>query len=228
MPEMSFAEKVIRFNKSLELSGLPEGIAALNPYAGEPEITRAMESFYRKYYSDTKIRKSILGINPGRHGAGATGIPFTDTKRLKEVCGIKINSFSTHEPSSVFVYELIERFGGAEKFYSRYYINSICPLGFVKLNEKNKFVNYNYYDSQELFGIIKPFIISSIKKQISFGIDQEICFILGKKNLKYFEKINDEFHFFKNLIMLEHPRYIVQYKQKSKEEYIAKYLKVLR
>ena len=83
--------------------------------------------------------------------AGATGIPFTDTKRLSEVCGIESSSFQTHEPSSVFVYDVIKEFGGSEKFYDKFYINSICPLGFIEQNQKGNWVNCNYYDYNELF-----------------------------------------------------------------------------
>ncbi|NJK87700.1 MAG: DUF4918 family protein [Bacteroidales bacterium] len=69
----------------------------------------------------------ILGINPGRHGAGVTGITFTDTKRLWEKCGIKAEGRVTHEPSSVFFYEIIDAFGGVEKFYS-HFMSQPCAL----------------------------------------------------------------------------------------------------
>ena len=38
--------------------------------------------------------------------------------------------------SSVFIYDMIAAFGGAEQFYSRFYINSLSLLGFTK-NGKN-------------------------------------------------------------------------------------------
>ncbi len=56
----------------------------------------------KKYYHDFNQRKFMIGINPGRHGAGVTGVPFTDTKRLESVCGIKMESAHTHE--IIFVY----------------------------------------------------------------------------------------------------------------------------
>ncbi|MGH8016208.1 MAG: SMUG2 DNA glycosylase family protein, partial [Candidatus Zixiibacteriota bacterium] len=106
------------------------------------------------------MRKILLGINPGRLGAGATGIPFTDTKSLSEICEIPIESIETHEPSSVFIYELIDQYGGVDKFYSDFYINSVCPLGFLKLNKRQNWVNCNYYDNDELFQSVRSFIIS--------------------------------------------------------------------
>lgn len=223
-----FADKVIEFHQNLIYEGeLTENIRVMNPFQETEGILLILEKFYRKFFSDKNLRKMILGINPGRLGAGATGIPFTDTKRLSEVCGIETSSPQTHEPSSVFVYEVIKEFGGCEKFYNKYYINSICPLGFLEKNKKGNWVNCNYYDHEELFESSKDFIISSLQEQIQFGIDTSECYILGKKNAKFFKKINDEVKLFDNIIVFDHPRYIIQYKMKYKEKYIAEYLKKL-
>src|SRR6056297_2963135 len=125
---MAFADKVNQFNRALSFSGkLPKGIKILNPFRGNPEILEKSALFYKKFYDDNEPRKFILGINPGRLGAGATGIPFTDTKRLSEICNIDIDSVQTHEPSSVFVYEVIDKYGGVERFYNDFYINSLSP-----------------------------------------------------------------------------------------------------
>ncbi|GAB4290439.1 MAG: SMUG2 DNA glycosylase family protein [Marinilabiliales bacterium] len=224
-----FADKVIDFHKNLEYKGeLKENIRVMNPFKENEETLSILKKFYKKFFSDKKSRKIILGINPGRLGAGATGIPFTDTKRLSEVCGIETTSFQTHEPSSVFVYDIIKEFGGSKKFYDKFYINSVCPLGFIKQNQKGNWVNCNYYDYNELFQSTKKFIISSLRKQIKFEIDTSICYILGKKNAKFFKKINDEAKLFDKIIVFDHPRYIVQYKMKLKEKYIADYLKELK
>ena len=94
MPK-TFADKVIDFNSSLNYNGdLPEGFKIMNPYLDNPETMDVMQQFYNKYYSDFKQRKFIIGINPSRNGAGITGIPFTDTKRLESVCGIKTKTIN--------------------------------------------------------------------------------------------------------------------------------------
>jgi len=224
----SFANKVIKFNKELDFSGtLPHGIKVLNPFKENEEINSISEAFYSKYYSDSNKRKLILGINPGRLGAGATGIPFTDSKRLREICGINIESVSTHEPSSVFIYEMIAKYGGAKKFYNDYFITSMSPLGFIEQNKKGNWVNCNYYDYNELFSALYSFILASLKEQISFGIDTKSCFVLGKKNAKYLKIINDKEKLFESLVIVDHPRYIEQYKSKQKDKYIAEYLNKL-
>src|ERR1700740_3329374 len=141
---MSFADKIIRFNEQLVYTGnpLPPGIRIMNPFRESEQAMAISETFYRKYYNDNNKRHLILGINPGRFGAGLTGIPFTDTKRLVSECHISYEGKISHETSSVFVYESIEGFGGVKAFYSKFYINSLCPLGFTIIDEKGKEKNY--------------------------------------------------------------------------------------
>ena len=226
---MTFADHIIQFNSNLRFTApLPSRISIMNPYRENENALPVSIEFYKKYYSDNKKRHIILGINPGRFGSGVTGVSFTDTKRLRQECGINYPGNETHEPSSVFVYEMINAYGGAEAFYKKFYINSVCPLGFTRKNEKGKEVNYNYYDEPALIKIMLPFILDSLKKQLSFGIysDTGFCFGTGK-NEAFLRKINDEHGFFKKIISLEHPRFIMQYKSASKQEYINKYLSAL-
>lgn len=222
----TLADKIIAFNKSLDFNGkLPNGIRIMNPFKENEIIIPISSSFYKKYYNDNNKRHLIFGINPGRFGAGLTGIPFTDPKRLVANCEIEYNGIIAHEPSSVFVYEVIKEFGGEEEFYKCFYINSICLLGFTSLGENGKEVNYNYYDSKELTNSVFDFIIENIQKQIAFGINTDVCFCFGTgKNEKFLLEINNQFGFFKKIIALEHPRYVMQYKSKSKPLYITKYL----
>lgn len=222
----TFADKVIAFNKMVDFKGdLPAGIHIMNPYKEDKKILPLSGKFYKKYYNDMHPRHLILGINPGRFGGGVTGIPFTDTKRLIEKCYIPYSGKATHEPSSVFVYEMIDAYGGPEKFYKFFYINSVCPLGFTLEGNNGKAINYNYYDSKELTNATYDFIIESIQQQIRFGIETDVCFCFGNgENEKFLRKLNEKEKFFKNVIALEHPRFIMQYKSKMKQLYIDKYL----
>lgn len=220
----TFGEKVVAFNKELKYSGkLPDGFELLNPFFDNPETLTVMATFYQKFYNDHHQRKFIIGINPSRHGAGVTGVPFTDTKRLESACGIRMESARTHEVSSVFMYDMIEAFGGAEQFYSDFYINSPFPLAIIRKTARGG-LNANYYDDKDLFQTLKPFMIQSLKDHISLGLDISEVFILGKKNAVFIEKINQQEKFFDKITVLEHPRYIQQYKSKEKQLYIDKYL----
>ncbi|WP_315053594.1 SMUG2 DNA glycosylase family protein [Chryseobacterium indoltheticum] len=224
----TFAEKIIEFNKSLLYSGqLPKDFQVLNPYSDNPETMVVMEKFYYKYYNDSIQRKFLIGINPSRHGAGVTGVPFTDTKRLESVCGIKMESAHTHEVSSVFMYDMIAAYGGADEFYRDIYINSPFPLAIVR-KSKNTWINANYYDDKELFNAVKDFMIDCLKKHISLNLDTSEVFILGKKNAEFISKLNSEANLFDKMTVLEHPRYIQQYKSKEKDLYIDKYILALK
>ena len=226
----TFADKVIEFNQQLEFKGeLPEGIRIMNPFKENKTALEVSSAFYKKYYDDFQDRHLILGINPGRFGGGVTGVPFTDPKRLLEKCAISFPGPLTHEPSSVFVYNVIDAFGGAEAFYQQFYIHSICPLGFTNATPQGKEINYNYYDSKNLTLTVYDFMVESLQKQIAFGINTDICFCFGTgKNEAFLRQLNQAHHFFKKIIALEHPRFVMQYKAKSKPEYIDKYLAAFR
>lgn len=225
---MTFGEKVIDFNQHLRYSGkLPEDFQVINPFQDNPETMEVMQQFYHKFYNDSNRRKFIVGINPGRHGAGVTGVPFTDTKRLESVCGIKMQSAYTHEVSSVFVYDLIAEYGGAEEFYKQFYINSPFPLAIIRKTKGGKWLNANYYDDSALFETVKDYMITSLKKQISLGLETSEVYVLGKKNATFIQKLNKEVKLFNSLKILEHPRYIQQYKSKEKQKYIDKYILTL-
>ncbi|MDD4247475.1 MAG: SMUG2 DNA glycosylase family protein [Dysgonamonadaceae bacterium] len=227
MPK-SFGDKVINFNRNLHYPGkLPAGFQVINPFQENPETMEITQQFYHKFYSDSKKRKFIVGINPSRHGAGVTGVPFTDTKRLESICGIKMHSAYTHEVSSVFMYEMIAQFGGARTFYEQFYINSPFPLAIVRKAKGGKWLNANYYDDPLLFEALKDYMIMTLKEHINLGLDTSEVFVLGVKNGQFIHKLNKETKLFESLKILEHPRYIQQYKFKEKQTYIDKYILTL-
>ena len=142
---MPLSKKILSFLKNLDLKiDLPVEVQIMNPFK-EPATFNLCEKFYKKYYSDNNSRHLIFGINPGRFGGGVTGIPFTDTVRLQNICGIENDFQKKQELSSVFIYEMIHAFGGPEIFYNKFYISAISPLGFTKNNK-----NLNYYDDRQL------------------------------------------------------------------------------
>ena len=219
-PPLSIGQRIIAFNKGLQYTGsLPEGFAVLNPYLHNPETLEVMTAFYNRF---------IIGINPSRHGAGVTGVPFTDTKHLESDCGIRMQSARTHEVSSVFVYDMIAQYGGVEAFYKDYYINSPFPLAIVRRNAQENWLNANYYDDSELFTLTREYMIETLKKHIALGLDTQKVYVLGKKNATFLEKLNKEASLFEKMVVLEHPRYIEQYKSKEKQLYIDKFITLLK
>jgi len=209
----TFADRIINFNTHLEYNqSLPKGFDVLNPYMDNPETMEVMRAFYHKFYNDS------------RHGAGVTGVPFTDTKRLESECGIAMKSAHTHEVSSVFMYDMIKAYGGVTKFYNDFYINSPFPLAIVRKASDGKWLNANYYDEDTLFKSVKDYMIATLKKHIALGVETQKVFVLGKKNATFLQKLNKEAVLFGEMVVLEHPRFIQQYKSKEKQLYIDKFL----
>ena len=142
---MNWATHLFSFYNTLEPpKNLPDQIEWLYPQK-EPGVMKIVEQFLQRYYSDDKPRKIFLGINPGRFGAGVTGVNFTAPRQLKEFCGIDHPFKNQTELSAEFIYDMINAFGGPSRFYGEFFIGSVCPLGFIK-NGKN----INYYDDKEL------------------------------------------------------------------------------
>jgi hypothetical protein len=202
---------------------LPDGIEVLNPYQDAATFD-GCRKFYSKFYNDYLKRFLILGINPGRFGAGLTGVPFTDPVKLESVFGIENHFPKKRELSADFIHAMIGTFGGAEQFFSRYFISSVSPLGFVQSGK-----NLNYYDTPALKRAVEPFIRKSMKRLISLNIDRSVVFCLGEgENYKYVQKLNDELKFFQVIIPLAHPRFIMQYKRKELTRYLEDYVQKLK
>ena len=221
---MDLSSQILDFYKELDApSFLPSGVEVMDPYHSD-EVQEYLRSFYTKFYNDLHPRIMLVGINPGRFGGGLTGIPFTDPVNLQEVCGVPNELDKRHELSSKFIYEMIASLGGVEKFYQKIYITAASPLGFVMSGR-----NLNYYDIPELAERWKPFISKTLKLQSEFCQNRTICYSLGQgKNFKFLLKLNEEFQIFEKIESLPHPRWIMQYRLKRKDEFISMYEEALK
>jgi hypothetical protein len=98
----------------------------------------------------------------------------------------------------------------------------------VKQGANERWVNFNYYDDAALYEAVRPFILDTLRQQIALGVDTGICFALGKKNARYLEELNREGGFFGQVVALDHPRYIVQYKSREMDAFVGRYLETLK
>ena len=215
----AFGARALNFYTTLStIDGLPSNVQVMNPYT-KPEIRRYVELFLRKFFSDNRERVYVFGINPGRFGAGVTGVTFTDPVALEQFCGVPNELEKRREVSSELVYAFIERWGGVEKFYRDFFLTAVSPLGFTRNG-----TNYNYYDDPKLYTALKPFIVRSLKAQLSLGAKRDAAILFGTgKNQRVFAELNQEHGFFKRVYALEHPRFIMQYRRKRLQEYLVKY-----
>lgn len=218
----TFGTRVLNFYKNIEApANLPSGVAVMNPYLIS-EVQSYAARFLERFFSDHRSRVYVFGINPGRFGAGLTGVTFTDPVALEMFCGINNNLEKRREISSEFIYEFIKHWGGIEKFYRDFFLTAVSPLGFIR---KGK--NFNYYDDRKIFAILKPFIVKALDAQLACGGRRDVVILLGVgKNKKIFNELNREYRFFKKIYTLEHPRFIMQYRRKQVADYLKKYREI--
>ena len=208
----NFAERLLRFLTNFPLpDALPEGVAALSPFR-EPAVNDLLRRFSEKYYADNQPRIAVLGINPGRLGMGRTGVAFTDPGALTEFCGIA-HDLPRQRPelSSQFVYQVVAALGGPQTFYQHFYLGSIYPLVLL-----NKGLNYNYYDSPALTKALWPDMQLSLCQQArELGLRTDVAVSLGRRNGIFFNRLNEKLVLFKKIVVLDHPRYLMQYRRRD-------------
>lgn len=222
--KLYFGEKVYQFYTSMKtLPVLPKEVDWINPLL-EKETQSVVQKFFTKYYSDYQPRLFWFGINPGRFGSGLTGIGFTDPVNLTQYCGIEHQLPQQQELSSQFIYEVIDQFDSVDDFYQQHYITATCPLGLIKSGK-----NFNYYDDKIIKNTLIPFITTSIDTQYHIGALPHAAICIGAgDNFAFLQQLNETHQWFKKIISLPHPRWIMQYRRKSKEEYIKIYVDTLQ
>jgi hypothetical protein len=201
---------------------IPAGVKVMNPYQTH-EVADVVQRYFRKYYKDKHGRIPLLGINPGRFGAGITGITFTDPVRLEEVCGISSSFRKIPELSSVFIYDLINAYGGAARFFRKFILSAVCPLGFIMGGR-----NLNFYDSRELLAGLEGFIAEHLRVYLEIIGNPSTIICLGEgKNHRFLRALNDKLGLVREIIPVPHPRWVMQYRYPVRKDYIGKYLAIL-
>lgn len=218
----TFGSRVMEFYESLERFrwATPE-VALLSPIADD-QRRQAMAAFCSAYYDDDQSRVFWLGINPSRVRPTSTGVPYTDGFALFEKCGI-VNDFSkSRELTADFFYQFIDAYGGAKPFYARHYAGAAYPLSILK---KDKYCNY--YD-KDLPEEVMASIPDQIRRQAGIGHRGVLVIIGSGENSKVLKALNDELGIFSHVLVVEHPRYILQYKSAALQDFLAKFVDTAR
>lgn len=221
---MTFAARLLRFLTEFPLpTPLPGGVLAESPYR-DPAACSLLTEFAGKYYADNRPRVALLGINPGRLGGGRTGIAFTDPGALTRFCGIAHGlPRQAPELSSGFIYEVIAEMGGPAAFYQHFYLGSVYPLTLLREG-----LNYNYYDAPTLTNALWSDMRLSLRQQVrELGIRADVVVCLGKRNGLFLNKLNQELRLFQRVVVLDHPRFLMQYKRKDLTANVGRYVAAL-
>lgn len=155
-----------------------EGIRILSGFTEQQALVR---SYYRKFYGEGGSRIVLCGINPGRLGAGKTGIPFIDFYALNHLIpegGIQHKENT--EKSAQFILSIIERFG-AKDFHDAVYMTNVSWYGFQRGRK-----NLNYYELpphlRQLFTasflremeIVQPTVIVPLSQEVERTLRQMV------------------------------------------------------
>lgn len=218
---MTFAERAYAFYEALEAPKVPRGVRVMNPYE-DSAVLGYVRAFLDRYFADDRERLLVLGINPGRFGAGITGVTFTDPVALSDFCGVENRLPRRRELSSIFVYQVIDRLGGPRAFYRKFFLTAVSPLGLVSDGK-----NLNYYDSPRVERAMTPFVVRSMEEQLALGARRDHAIVLGRsQNARFLERLNADHGWFGEIHAFDHPRPIMQYKRKRVEEYVARYVEL--
>ena len=202
---------------------LPQQVQVRNAYR-DPAVQGIQAQFARRFYAADAPRVGIFGINPGRFGGGRTGVPFTDPVALTANCGIAHElPKQRRELSSEFVYQFIDALGGPPEFYQHFYLHSVYPL---ELTRDGK--NYNYYDAPAVTKALWPDLRLSLTQQVQqLGLRRDVAVSLGRRNGEFLQKLSDELGLFERVEVLDHPRFLMQYRRRALAENVARYVEVL-
>lgn len=100
-----------------------------------------VKQFYAKYYGNSYPDTVLCGINPGRNGAGKTGVPFIDFSSLSKLLdGIDRDDW---ERSAQFFFEVVQHFGSST-FFRSFYVTNFSWVGYTRQSK-----NVNYYELPE-------------------------------------------------------------------------------
>lgn len=180
-----------------------------------------INEFHKKYIQPNSPKVVICGINPGRFGAGLTGIPFIDFESLSKMLPNIENKGS--ERSAKFFFSVIQEFG-IEDFYQKFHVTNLSWYGF---NQLDKGKNVNYYSIPT---DIQIYLIDKFVEEMDF-INPEFIIPLSENVywellcLKKRNKIKAEIG-----TRLYHPAYAIRAKdlnipKKAYMETLTKYLK---
>jgi hypothetical protein len=223
MPD--FAARLLHLLSTFPLPAapLPLAVEARNSFH-DAQVRGILGEFAQKFYAADVPRVGIFGINPGRFGGGRTGVAFTDPVALRDNCGIAhALPRQRRELSSEFVYQFITALGGPAEFYQHFFLSSVYPLELTKDGK-----NYNYYDAPAIIKALWPDMQRSLTQQVTqLGLRRDVAVSLGRRNGEFLRKLNDELGLFERVEILDHPRFLMQYRRKLLPESVARYVEVL-
>ena len=170
-------------------------------------------AFSRKYYSHSVPRIMICGINPGRLGAGKTGIPFLDYVSLSQlISGVQRQD---SEKSAGFFFKVLKSVG-AESFYKTFYVTNFSSVGYL-----SNAANFNYYNlPQSALETVERNFLEEVKI-----VEPTHVISLGKEVHRSMLKLLPDS--IDCSLCLPHPSWIATYRSNDKDHWVQCYREAL-
>jgi hypothetical protein len=166
-------------------------ITILNEFLDNWESIKA---FNNEFYGENLPKTVLCGINPGKNGAGKTGLPFIDFTSLSKLLN-NVNRQDT-ERSAQFFYDVVQELG-VDDFYKTFYVTNISWVGYIKGNK-----NLNYYDLPLL---AKKFVYEMFMHEMNIVSPTTIISLSGAVKGTVDELFNDSS--VETNLQLPHPNY---------------------
>lgn len=172
-----------------------------------------IDAFCQLFYSDAVPRVMICGTNPGRFGAGMTGIPFLDYMSLSQIIpGIDRQD---SEKSASFFFQVVRRFG-VDLFFRTFYVSNFSSVGYLKDGK-----NLNYYDlPPAALAIVERNFLSEVE-----AINPTHVISLGEAVQRSVKKLLPAS--VDCSLRLPHPSWVTTYRVNDMGRWVARYLEVL-
>jgi hypothetical protein len=174
---------------------------------------QGISAFWQKFYGDAIPRIMICGINPGRHGAGKTGVPFLDFMSLSKIIpGIERQDI---EKSASFFFEAVRSFG-VESFFRTFYVSNFSSVGYIREGK-----NLNYYDlPQPALKIVERNFLEEIKTVNPTHIVSLSAAVHASVRKLLPANIDCS-------LRLPHPAWVATYRANEKNQWLSRYREVL-
>lgn len=175
--------------------------------------------FHERYIKNSKPKIVLCGINPGRFGAGLTGIPFIDFNSLGKM--LPFVESITSEKSAGFFFSVIQEFGIVE-FYKNFHVTNLSWYGFCKCNKGS---NVNYYD---LRTDIQRYLIDIFVREIEY-INPEVIIPLSTQVYHELRALKESGEIKAEIgPRLNHPSWITTYRSRELSHWRNQYISVLK
>lgn len=72
-------------------------------------------------------------------------------------------------------------------------------------------------------------IVKYLEEQLTWNVKTDIAYCLGKgKNLKFLQKLNKEYGYFGEIKPVPHPRWVMQYRYKLRDDFALEIAEEMR